>query len=251
MKKLYVEIADTPLKREYGLMDRKTMSENHGMLFKFPYKNNLSFWMRDTYLPLQIAFINDDGKILQIEEMIPLSTRAILSNKKCKYALEVNNGWFDKNNVGVGDYIGGHGLNIQTKIAQTMPQVAPQVPQAEPPMNGMNGMTGMDPQMPGQPLNVAPQNPEVMMKKTYKERLEEANLKGDNLIILYITKDEGDELPPKSISPPFTFEDDADGKHDAVVKAWDNQDGQWKSFLIDNIRSLEKEEKTLIEQKEI
>lgn len=110
MNRLKVEIADTNLKREYGLMDRKSLIANGGMLFKFPYVHYPSFWMKSTYIPLDIAFIDDNGKVLQIEEMYPLSTRAIRSEYMCKTALEVNHGYFKKNNITVGSYIIGEGL---------------------------------------------------------------------------------------------------------------------------------------------
>ena len=110
MNKLKVEIADTMLKRAHGLMDRKCMSENNGMLFKFPSAHYLQFWMQNTYIPLDIAFLDNQGKVLQIETMYPLSTRAVRANYMCKYALEVNEGWFRRNNVKVGSLVMGEGL---------------------------------------------------------------------------------------------------------------------------------------------
>jgi uncharacterized membrane protein (UPF0127 family) len=110
MKKLKVEIADTPLRIEYGLMDRKSLDANSGMLFKFPYAHYPRFWMRNTYIPLDIAFIDDEGKILQIETMRPLTTNTHNSRYPCKMALEVNEGWFKSNNIGVGSYIVGEGI---------------------------------------------------------------------------------------------------------------------------------------------
>jgi hypothetical protein len=80
--------------------------------------------------------------------------------------------------------------------------------------------------------------PDVTMNMSIKERLDQAHIKGKDLVIIYQTKS-GKTLPPKVISPPFTFEPDENGHHDAVVKAWDNQDAGWKSFLIDNILNLE------------
>ena len=65
--KLRVEVADTSEKRQIGLMYRDSLVDDHGMLFKFPSANHLSFWMQNTYIPLDIAFINDDGRILQID----------------------------------------------------------------------------------------------------------------------------------------------------------------------------------------
>src|SRR3990167_4564727 len=105
MKTLYVELANNHITRECGLMDRKSMNKNRGMLFKFPYSTRLSFWMKNTYIPLDIAYIDNDGKILQIENMIPLSTRPVVANHECRYALEVNKGWFKENNIGIGSRI--------------------------------------------------------------------------------------------------------------------------------------------------
>jgi uncharacterized membrane protein (UPF0127 family) len=94
MKKLKIELADTPSKRELGLMGRKKLAQNNGMLFKFPESNVLSFWMKNTYIPLDIAFLDDNGRIVQIESMNPLSTRTTSAKQPCRYALEVNKDWF-------------------------------------------------------------------------------------------------------------------------------------------------------------
>jgi uncharacterized protein len=221
MKKLFVEFADTNTKREYGLMNRKSLNHNGGMLFKFHFPTKLSFWMRDTYIPLDIAFIDDSGKILQIEEMIPLSTKPIRSSNSCRYALEVNKGWFNNNGIKVGDIVSGEYIK---KLKSTKAQVAPL---------GLGLDIGI-PQQPPQP----PPNPNIQLNKSFKDILLDAEVKGKNLNIIYETK-KGIVLPPKVISPPFEFVDDEDGHSDAVVKAWDNQTAGWKSFIIDNIISLE------------
>lgn len=212
MKNLFIELADTHDKRTKGLMHRKYLNKNSGMLFRFPYFERLSFWMKNTYVPLDIAFIDNDGKIFQIENMIPLNTRAILSNHPCQYALEVNKGWFNGNDIRIGSRVGGYGLKVR-KIAQN------------------------DIQTPSE-HNVESPDPDIMLNMTHKERLEHSQLKGQDMIIIYQTK-KGKILPPKVISPPYIFEKDEDGHHDAVVKAWDNQEAGWKSFLIDNIISME------------
>jgi len=226
VKKLFIEIADSPIKRECGLMKRKHLPKNGGMLFKFHYPTFASFWMKDTYIPLDIAFLDGNGKILQIESMVPLSTRAVYSNHQCRYALEVNKGWFKENDIKVGSKVGGEGIKRNERTAQAQVPPPPLSPPALPPMEV--------PQPPQQP----DPDPDVMLNLGYKERLKNASLKGQNLIIIYQTKG-GFTLPPKVISPPFEFEKDEDGRHEAVVKAWDNQTGGWKSFLIDNILSLE------------
>lgn len=222
MKHLYIELADSPEKRERGLMHRKRLSQNGGMLFKFTSVEYRSFWMQNTYIPLDIAFVDDNGKILQIETMVPLSTRAVSSKHSCRYALEVNKGWFKNNGVGVGDRIAGYGIKGYKKTAQAVDA---------PPLS--------DPatQQPPQPQP----DPNVMLNKTTKQKLEEANRDGKSMIVIYQTKSQK-TLPPKVISPPFNFEPDAEGMHDGVVKVWDEQTAGWKSFLVDNIISLEPEQ---------
>lgn len=234
-KQLYIELADTPIKRECGLKNRKYLSKNEGMLFRFPQPHYLSFWMESTYLPLEIAFLSNDGRILQIEEMVPLSTKAIRSRKPCKYALEVNRGWFKENNIDVGCKIGGVGINpIQKRMAQMTPQVMPPtgefLPEVTPePIEPQEGL-------------IEP-SPDVMLNLSFKERLQDADLKGKDMVIIYELKEREGEpsmtLAPRVISPPFMFEPDENGKHDAIVKAWDKSQGGWRSFIIDNIKSLD------------
>tara|TARA_Y100001963_G_C6716470_1_gene416876 strand:+ start:334 stop:744 length:411 start_codon:yes stop_codon:yes gene_type:complete len=100
---LDVEIADTPFKRSLGLMHREKLEPDSGMMFIFPDKKEHSFWMKDTHIPLSIAYIDNDGVILNIEDMEPRSLDSIKSNGPCQYALEVNKGWFEKNGIQAGD----------------------------------------------------------------------------------------------------------------------------------------------------
>jgi len=249
MKKLYVELANTPLKREQGLMGRKKMASNRGMLFNFPYPQRLSFWMSNTYIPLEIAFIDEEGVITEIKEMIPMNTRAITSKRRCKYALEVNRGWFKDNGVREGASVGGIGIKSDLNTCR-IAQMTPQLQEALPVEPGLDA-----PPLPEEAPQQEPFSPDVVLNKTHQEVLEEADAKGEDLVVMYITKG-GVALPPKIISPPFTFEEDAEGNSDGVVKAWDNQDGSWKSFLVDNIIDLEpkespeKNEEILIQQQE-
>ena len=112
---LKTEIADTDQKRAKGLMYRKELDTNSGMLFIFPQEEILSFWMKNTYIPLSVAFIDRQGKILEIRHMKPLNDSIIYSSKsKALYALEVNLGWFNKNSIKVGCRI----LNIDGCIGK-------------------------------------------------------------------------------------------------------------------------------------
>ena len=105
MKRLFIKIADTPSKREMGLMFCKSMDKNNGMMFKFPYAHHLRFWMKNTYIPLDIAFVKENGEIEQIAKISPMSRKIICSDSNCLMAIEANDGFFDKNMIKSGDII--------------------------------------------------------------------------------------------------------------------------------------------------
>ena len=88
-----------------GLMNRDALGSDDGMLFIFPQEQILSFWMKNTLIPLSIAFIKIDGRIVQINSMKPYSLDSHFSHEKVKYALEMNDGWFTKHGVDVGDLV--------------------------------------------------------------------------------------------------------------------------------------------------
>ena len=100
-----IEVASNPNDRRKGLMFRKSLPEDHAMFFVWEYRKRQCMWMRNTYIPLNVAYIDTKGKILEIYEMLPLSEDSICSKKRVKYALEVNLDWFKRNNVKVGDQI--------------------------------------------------------------------------------------------------------------------------------------------------
>lgn len=102
---LKIELATTPEEHMLGLMYRHTLGDNEGMLFCFPHEKHLSFWMKDTHVPLSIAFIKADGRIMQIESMKPYSLDTHVSREKVKYALEMKDGWFQEHKVTVGDRV--------------------------------------------------------------------------------------------------------------------------------------------------
>lgn len=104
-KMIFVEIADSPESRAQGLMNRKSLEENSGMLFVFDEEQKLSFWMKNTLIPLSIAYISRSGEIKEIHDMHPLDESSVSSVRSVMYALEMNRGWFEKNNVSIGDFI--------------------------------------------------------------------------------------------------------------------------------------------------
>tara|TARA_B100002019_G_scaffold139358_1_gene120058 strand:- start:11 stop:1669 length:1659 start_codon:yes stop_codon:yes gene_type:complete len=105
---LHIEVPSSLEAFNAGLMFRESLGENCGMLFVFNESGEKSFHMKNTTIPLDIAFINENGVIETIKELEPLNESSITSNANVLYALEVNRGWFEANNVNVGDKI----LNI-------------------------------------------------------------------------------------------------------------------------------------------
>jgi uncharacterized membrane protein (UPF0127 family) len=97
------EIARTDEQCRRGLMGRKSLANGEGMLFVFETDRILSFWMKDTLIPLSIAFIAYDGRILEIRDMESQSLRQVLSSRSARYALEVPQGWFTRAGIGPGD----------------------------------------------------------------------------------------------------------------------------------------------------
>ncbi len=100
-----VEIADSPEERRIGLMNRKELDLNKGMLFVFPEPDILSFWMKNTAIPLGIAFINEEGRIVEIEEMEPFSTETVNSREEVCLALELRRDAFEHYDIRPGDKI--------------------------------------------------------------------------------------------------------------------------------------------------
>jgi len=102
---LKVEIAEKETERRLGLMHRGSLSEDQGMLFVYAKPQVMSFWMRDTFIPLSIAFLDVAGTILNIEDMQPLLDHGAVSHGAAVYAIEVNQGWFEKHGIKAGQKI--------------------------------------------------------------------------------------------------------------------------------------------------
>ncbi len=102
MHVLQVEVAQTPQEHSVGLMFRKSMPMNDGMLFIFDRPGQQCFWMKNTLLPLAVAFIADDGSIVNIDAMKPQTLDGHCSAKEVRYVLEMNEGWFAKHGIKAG-----------------------------------------------------------------------------------------------------------------------------------------------------
>lgn len=101
------ELANTPETRRKGLMFRQRLAESSGMVFIFPRQQRISMWMKNTPIALSVAFIDADGRILNIEDMQPESEQSHSSVEPAKYALEMNQGWFENRGIGPDDQVIG------------------------------------------------------------------------------------------------------------------------------------------------
>jgi uncharacterized membrane protein (UPF0127 family) len=102
---IVAEVAVTNEERAQGLMHRERLPDGEGMLFVFDRDQQLSFWMKDTTIPLSIAFIASDGQITEIRDMYPLDQSTVRSSRSVRYALEVPQGWFGRAGVQAGDVV--------------------------------------------------------------------------------------------------------------------------------------------------
>ena len=105
--KLTVEVAHIDATRAQGLMHRRILAENRGMLFVFPDAALHGMWMMNTYIPLSVAFLDERGAIINIANMEPHTRNAHAAAKPAKYALEVNRGWFRKRGIKPGARLEG------------------------------------------------------------------------------------------------------------------------------------------------
>lgn len=106
IRKIDVELAETDEERAKGLMDRKSMSDDQGMLFIFPTAEEQSFWMKNTYISLDIIYVGEDKEIVSVRKYAtPLSEESLPSFKKAMYVVEVTAGFCDKYHVAYGDKI--------------------------------------------------------------------------------------------------------------------------------------------------
>ena len=102
-KAIKLEVANNPSTRAIGLMHRTELGEDQGMLFVFPKSEYLSFWMKNTMIPLSLGYFDANLKLLETHDMKPNQTTEVYNSlHPARYALEVNLGWYEKNKIPVG-----------------------------------------------------------------------------------------------------------------------------------------------------
>jgi uncharacterized membrane protein (UPF0127 family) len=102
MHNIRAEVARTPMQTQIGMMFRREMAQHEGMLFIFDGVGRRCFWMKNTLLPLSIAFIADDGRVVSVADMQPQSEESHCSAEPVRFALEMNQGWFAKRGIKPG-----------------------------------------------------------------------------------------------------------------------------------------------------
>ena len=107
MYQIDAQVAQTPQQQQVGLMFRKEMPQAEGMLFVFDQPSTQCFWMKNTLLPLSAAFVADDGRIVNIVDMQPLTLDSHCSEEPVRFVLEMNQGWFAKKNMKKNAKLGG------------------------------------------------------------------------------------------------------------------------------------------------
>jgi len=107
MHLIKAEVAKTFEQRQIGLMHRAQLPQNEGMLFVFEEAHPQCFWMKNTLIPLSIAFVADDGTVVNMADMKPMSEQSKCSAKPVRYALEMNQGWFAKRGIKAGSQLRG------------------------------------------------------------------------------------------------------------------------------------------------
>ena len=104
---IQAEVARSAAEREIGLMFRTALGPNDGMLFVFEQPGQQCFWMKNTLLPLSVAFVADDGSIVNIDTMKPQTLDSHCSEKPVRFVLEMNEGWFAKRGIKAGSKLRG------------------------------------------------------------------------------------------------------------------------------------------------
>jgi len=112
MFRIDTQVAMTPEQRGVGLMFRRDMPQQEGMIFVFEQPAVQCFWMKNTLLPLTAAFIADDGTIVNLVDMKPQTTDSHCSTKPVRYVLEMNQGWFIKKGIKAGFKLGGKAFDV-------------------------------------------------------------------------------------------------------------------------------------------
>ncbi len=105
--RIRAELANTDESRTEGLMHRRSMPADHGMLFVFDHEARYCMWMRNTLMPLSVAFLDGRGRIINVDEMQPQTENTHCATKPAKFALEMNAAWFKRRGLGAGTIIAG------------------------------------------------------------------------------------------------------------------------------------------------
>jgi uncharacterized membrane protein (UPF0127 family) len=200
--KLYVELADSISALQKGLSGRKRLAKNDGMLFKSFSKRRMSFWMKDTYMPLDIVFIDDDFVIREIKTMEAMSEKPVLSDGSYSYALETNAGWFKENRIGVGNAV---------KIAKDSFSFR----------------------------EASGEAPEVALLKSFKEMIPFANQHKLAIVFDYVFPDPKGKRRRYQLVPLERYNVESGVSGDLICGPCAHSNGEYRNFVIDHILNFD------------
>jgi len=224
--KLFLEIADTADKRSEGLMFREKLACNTGMLFDFPQSIKLSFWMKNTPIPLDIAFLDDDFRIAEIKHMAPNSTKSTRSTSSHRYALEVNSGWFEKNGIGVGSRLRTAKKRVSVEEDLPPQNNVPEMPPEVPPVPDQAPEQGIPPQP-------APPKPEVVVNMSFREAVSMAN--DNELAIAFDYEYPEGNVNSYILIPSGDYEIKMGRSEELVCGRCVHSGGEYRNFIINNV----------------
>lgn len=248
---LYVEIADKPYAQQQGLMFRKSMPDEEGMMFVFDRTDNLRFWGANTYIPLDIAFVNKNGEISEIKNIKPLSDKPVISQEKCNIAIEANMGFFEKNKIYEGQKINLENIGNKSGLVTFA--------QAEDPMTEEELRTiniedldsiledsfdeteelgdielekpPLEEQQPQVPLDETVTDEDYPVFETNQEALNWAT--GNNEIVRIWYRTKGGRDIKRDIEPHGQFMAHTTGNN--IVVSFDKTIGEIRAFIVNNI----------------
>ena len=253
-KKVFVEKAKTPEQLSRGLMFRKKLEDDSGMLFQFGSSQTLSFWGMNTFIPLDIAFIDELGVIKDVNRIKEHDLNSVKSSCPCKYALEISDGWFKSNGFGVGDYISflpkgndDHIMvfkNKNVKVAQVVDDKADTEPVTDAPTKEVKPPE-VETLKEKEELNTKANPQETVKKKVlpppfsapkFNSVFDAINWSAANLQVMRIMyRTQKGHTVTKDIEPHSAFFSRTSGHQ--VLKAYDETAGHASQYIIMNIIS--------------
>lgn len=234
MASISCELADSPSAHARGLMFRKHLPDDHGMLFDFKKEQPLSFWGMNTLIPLDIAFIDKSGKIINLGEIKPHCLHAVKSASPCMFALEVPEGTFRKNHINAGDFAEIYREGESTKVFLIRHIKEGSVKVAAADMDaGQKLNVDVEQQPARNSVNPSEKDENVPSFRSVFDALNWCIINKEVCRITYRT--DGGNVITRDVEPHDIFY--SSGKHHQILSAWDENASGPRSYIVMRIIS--------------